>query len=132
MQLSKNNLFVRWAYLINANGIPDNTNLCALFWRWVGINTILLVLGLVASICVTQLIMDWWEFVSTVLILVVGIATGVGLIASIIVFGEYGTKVRREMDIASYNPDYEPNVPLLIQGLYSFKSKFCPIIRLRG
>jgi hypothetical protein len=124
MRVKAESRLVRWAYLLDTDGTPDRTTVCALFWRTVLYTPVKLVLiacfavwvvyllGLLASIAIDLTRENWSEFVAVVI-------TAAGAFASFAFahWAEKRFKARR---------DQAPG--LLRSYVQAVKQRVCPFV----
>lgn len=124
MVLNRNGKLVRFAYSQSEYGPPQQTSLCALFWRaFVGMPLLYLVQGAaILGIC-TGFSGLVWKFPIIFLVIL-----GVGLLFGI------ATAVDNHLD---GNPNFVTTLhdrvesSVFVQGVKAIKGKFCPLIDIK-
>lgn len=123
MQLKARSLVVRWAYLWSMDGIPDQTSLCALFWRTVLVTPLKLLVPVIVLSMVAAFI--WLKPLAAVAS-VVGMAAiaGFGALMGYLADRHHDRRALRQMSDKGTKPS------VLIDGFYAVKGKVCPIVEL--
>lgn len=121
MKLSRSNWLVRFAFLGSDWGIPEQTSLCAMFWRIVWRIVVAIVLGVVAGSFLYLCYAETWKmflFVSGI-----ALAIGVLLVISEITFRVHRRALERQFSEA-------PAPSALEETFWAIKNRVCPIITI--